>query len=188
MDISLQPWLKKITLLVPRLILVRAVVWILEMRRWPRILYFPWISLLLTLLTMSVINTSLLYHLTYLCDYLFSSSKKVSLHYGYYHSFRVSNRKTSWITFAQTDSTVPLSQVLISLSIFSTQSHCNLYCDDLHHHWRLEASWEERPVSPSLGSHLYVKQNHTILCLSIQQMNEWTNEWTVGFIIYLYIA
>lgn len=88
--------------------------------------------------------------------------------------FQVSNRKTSWITFAQTDSLSPFHKSSFHCLYLSTQSHCNLYCDDLHHHWRLEASWEERPVSPSLGSHLYVKQN---LGPAEYSANEWVNKW-----------
>ena len=73
--------------------------------------------------------------------------------------FQVSNRKTSWITLAQTDSLSPFHKSSFHCLYLRTQSHCNLYCDGLYHHWRLETCLEEGPVSPSLGSRLYVKWN-----------------------------
>ena len=80
--------------------------------------------------------------------------------------FQVSNRKTSWITLAQTDSLSPFHKSSFHCLYLRTQSHCNLYCDGLYHHWRLEtlldckakwAIWQSIPKEDEIFSFKFIR-------------------------------
>ena len=176
MDLSLQPWLKKICPTCSQVDFSESCSLDVKMRGGePRIL----LIFHLDLSFLDFINHEYNKHITT------SSFQALSL--GYFQVlrkwactmvittlFQVSNRKTSWLTLTQSDLLSPFHKSSFHCLYLRTQSHCNLYCDGLYHHWRLETCLEEGPVSPSLGSRLYVKWN---LGPAEDSANEWMNKW-----------
>ena len=129
-DLSLQPWLKKICPTCSQVDFNESCSLNVKMRGGePRIL----LIFHLDLSFLDFINHEYNKHSTTLSfqalslGYLFSSSKKVRCIMVITTLFQVSNRNTSWITLAQTDSLFPFHKSSFHCLYLRTQSHCNLY-------------------------------------------------------------